>query len=265
MRPVNLRAARRLVERHRHKRRPRGSIWPALAGSLIVLAAAAPWLGPLGERAWLTLQRQAGLVVAELQVDGAQRVADATILEALGVEAGMPILAVDVHAARARLEELAWVETAAVRRRLPQRLAVTIREHRPLALWFGPEGSALLAASGAAIDLDAARPPAGLPVVVGADVAAHAGEIRSILQAAAAMDARVTRLERTGAHRWRLRLARGTRIELPATAPLDALARLARLQAEKGLLDRAVAAVDLRVADRLVVTPLPILKRAEAS
>jgi cell division protein FtsQ len=261
---VNLRAARRHVDRRRQQR-PRGSVWPGLLGCLIVFAAASPWLGPLAGQGWLALQRQAGLVVAELQVDGARRVADATILEALGVEAGMPILAVDVHAARVRLEELAWVETAAVRRRLPRRLAVTIREHRPLAVWFGPEGSALLAASGAAIDLEAATPPAGLPVVVGADVAAHAGEIRLILEAAAAMDARVTRLERTGAHRWRLRLARGTRIELPPVAPLAAMARLEALQAETGLLDRAVAAVDLRVRDRLVVTPLPILKRAEAS
>ncbi len=60
--------------------------------------------------------------------------------------------------------------------------------------------------------------------------------------------------------RWRLWLAPGVRVELPAGDTAAGLARLAEHHATHGLLDRAVAAIDLRVADRLIVTPAPIVR-----
>ncbi|MFP4126060.1 MAG: cell division protein FtsQ/DivIB [Alphaproteobacteria bacterium] len=73
---------------------------------------------------------------------------------------------------------------------------------------------------------------------------------------------RLERLEQVAGHRWRLWLEPGVRVELPPGDVAPALARLARHQTEHALLDRAVAVVDLRVADRLVVTPAPLVREA---
>lgn len=264
MRPVNLRAARRALARQRLPRRRLPAAVPMLAAAAIVLAATSPWLGTWAAQAAVAVQRGLGLVVAEVALDGAVRLDDATLLAALDVVPGMPILDVDLAAARARLEAEPWVAAATVRRELPRRIAVEIVEHRPLARWYGAGDLALLAAGGETLAVDPATPLPPLPLVLGDTGPAHAHEIERLVAATRRLGVPVTRLERTGGHRWRLELASGVRIELPAQQPLDALDRLARLQKRARVLDRAVAAIDLRLADRVVLTPRPILRYEEA-
>jgi len=56
-----------------------------------------------------------------------------------------------------------------------------------------------------------------------------------------------------GERRWNLRLHNGTDVLLPEGAEGAAIKRLSELQQEAKLLDRPVAAIDLRLPDRLVV------------
>ena len=60
---------------------------------------------------------------------------------------------------------------------------------------------------------------------------------------------------RVGGRRWELRLRSGIVLRLPEAAPQVALATVAALDAETGLLDRAIAAVDLRDPARTLVRP----------
>src|SRR3546814_10770851 len=58
-----------------------------------------------------------------------------TLVRALGLETGRPILAVDPAAARAALEALPWVASASVERQLPGTVYIRLTERAPLALW----------------------------------------------------------------------------------------------------------------------------------
>jgi cell division protein FtsQ len=51
-----------------------------------------------------------------------------------GLRIGMPIWDVDAATVAARLRELPWVRTARVRRELPDRVVIRVREYRPLAI-----------------------------------------------------------------------------------------------------------------------------------
>ena len=66
--------------------------------------------------------------------------------------------------------------------------------------------------------------------------------------------------------RWDMRLENGITIRLPERGADAALAELLRLDREHGLLSRDIAAVDLRIDDRLVVklTPAAALEREAA-
>ena len=64
---------------------------------------------------------------------------------------------------------------------------------------------------------------------------------------------RVQAMVRVGEMRWNLRLHNGTDVLLPEGAEAAAIKRLSELQQEAKLLDRPVAAIDLRLPDRLVV------------
>lgn len=268
MRPVNLRAARRHVERRpyapwRRLRLP--GPWKAAALVAVVLAAGTPWWPTLAHQLKLTLQREAGLVLVELELHGAAQLDVRAVQETLNLRPGMPLFELDVHEARARLETLGWVERASVRRQLPDRLVVEIKEHRPLGLWFGDDGPALVAASGLPVATDRLADHLHLPRLVGDDAPAEAPALIQALAAAPDLLARLERLERLPAERWRLRFQPGVTVELPPGDTAQAVARLIAVEREMDLFGRAVAVIDLRVADRVVVTPWPRVQPAAAA
>ncbi|HEX6130669.1 MAG TPA: FtsQ-type POTRA domain-containing protein [Actinomycetota bacterium] len=61
-------------------------------------------------------------------------VSDAVVRDAAGLREGMSIWDVDTDAVRRSLERLPWVRSVRVTRRLPGRVAIRIREHRPAAI-----------------------------------------------------------------------------------------------------------------------------------
>jgi cell division protein FtsQ len=51
------------------------------------------------------------------------------------------LLSIDLDETRAAFEKVPWVRQATLRRVWPDRLAVRLSEHRPVALWLGEDGS----------------------------------------------------------------------------------------------------------------------------
>jgi cell division protein FtsQ len=262
---VNLRAARRAVRREVAAPR-RGLVRAGLAGLALVAGWAAlvahPWWDEAADRIGAAAQRELGLVLAELEVHGTARVDTDRVRAALDVPPGTPILGADLDAARARVRALGWVDDASIRRELPDRLVVTLDEHEPRALWLGAGGPALVAGGGEMLPVPTENTGAGLPRLVGAPPPPAVEPILRDLAARPELFARLERLEHVDGRRWRVWLAPGVRIELPPGDVTAALGRLARHHAAAGLLDRAVAVVDLRVADRLIVTPAPLVREA---
>ncbi|MFW5834477.1 MAG: cell division protein FtsQ/DivIB [Pseudomonadota bacterium] len=266
MRPVSLRAARRHVRRPAPSpwRALRRSPWPILGLLAVIVAAGTPWWPSLVTEVRLALQREAGIVLSELELHGAAQLDAQAVQTALALEPGMPLLELDVHDARQRLEALGWVEQATVSRRLPDRLVVEVKEHRPLALWLGPEGPALVAASGLPVSTDRLADHRHLPRLIGPEAPAEAPAVFRALAADPELLQRLQRLERLGSERWRLYLRPGVIVELPPGDTARAVGRLLEVQRATGVLDRAVAVLDLRVDGRLVVTPWPRLRLSGA-
>jgi cell division protein FtsQ len=92
-----------------------------------------------------------------------------------------------------------------------------------------------------------------LPLIVGPGADRAAATLYDLLAAEAAVAERVQAMVRIGERRWNLRLHSGTDVLLPEIAEAAAIKRLAELQQEAKLLDRPLAAIDLRLPDRLVV------------
>ena len=62
---------------------------------------------------------------------------------------------------------------------------------------------------------------------------------------------------RVGERRWNLQMSNGTDVMLPEGHEVAALDRLMQLQQDHALLDRPLAAIDMRLPDRLVLRPRP--------
>ncbi|MDH4063386.1 MAG: FtsQ-type POTRA domain-containing protein [Acidobacteriota bacterium] len=112
-------------------------------------------LGLAGYAAWRGVALLAGAAafrVAEVIVEGNQRLSTAEVLTFMDGARGAHILGVDLGEFRARVLSSAWVEDATVRRVLPATIAVRVRERRPIALARVGRGLYLIDAEGVVMD-----------------------------------------------------------------------------------------------------------------
>ena len=196
-----------------------------------------------------------GFVVRDVFVVGRSATPKPTLLEALAVNRGVPILAIDLDAARQRIEALPWVRQASVRRMLPDTVVVEIVERRPLALWQHEKKFALIDEEGRVIVRDDVGPFRDLMVVVGEDAPANATALVQMLASEPELMRRVKAAVRVGGRRWNVRLADGTDVKLPEDKPQEAWHRLGEYQRRHGILDKEVRTYDLRLSDRMVIRP----------
>lgn len=222
--------------------------------TLLMMTGAPGWaLSALGRSA-LALTAGLGLTVEEVLLDGRVRSDGAAVRDAIRVEIGAPLLGVDVGNVMRRLEQLPWVKSAAVERRLPRTLHVALTEREPLALWQ-PDDATLLVVDRDGVPVKSADPLryAFLPLLVGERATDAADELFRLLADEADTAVQVQAAIRVGARRWDLRLKQGVTLMLPAQAPAEALAQFRALDALHGLSGRALDAIDLRDPARPVV------------
>lgn len=206
----------------------------------------------------------AGFEVETVVIEGREKTPEGMLRAALGVHRGDKLLGFSLEAARRRIEDLAWVQSATVERRLPGTVVVSLRERRPFAVWQNAGKFVLIDRQGqVVVEQDPAKDPtafATLPLVVGPGAPEGAAALLDLLAGEPALRSRVVAAVRVGERRWNLRLGNGADVLLPEGNAAAAIGRLMELQASEQLLDRPVAAIDLRLGDRLVVRPVPDAK-----
>jgi cell division protein FtsQ len=195
----------------------------------------------------------AGFGVKQITVEGQQHITDAELATALGAGPGTMMLGFDTDAAKARLEQVSWVKHAQVMRLLPSTLQVVIEERVPFAVWQSHGQTYVVDAEGAVIAPAVREAYADLPLVVGEGAGQNAADLFETLQPFDAVTKQLTAAVRVGDRRWTLKLASGVDIMLPDDGVPDALKTLIGLNRDRGLIGWNIAAVDLRLADRVSV------------
>lgn len=234
-----------------------------------------------------------GIRLSQVSVIGRTHTRAEDILAAIDMRQGDPLLAINPADVRDRLETLPWVKTASVERLLPGEIRVTLTERMPIALWQTRNGAFhLVDADGVVIDASVDQ-FLSLPVVVGRGAPQAASDLLAMLNTQPQLASRVTAAVRFGERRWDLWFdgyapqqpreedaakgkasaeksgkgakskgatantddvaAQGIQVRLPEFDADKALARLARLESDKGILERDISMLDLRQDDRLIV------------
>ena len=200
----------------------------------------------------------AGLVVQKLSSDGRVRTSVDELRTVLDDLRGANILLVDIDQARHRIEELPWVKSATIHRRLPDTLHVSLVEREPLALAEADEGRlVLIDEDGQVVNIADLRPFANLPTVAGEGAQRHAGELLSLIRSEPTLYKRVSGARRIGDRRWNVWIDGRVEVRLPEDRSAEAWQKLARVQSTDGLLDKAVVALDMRAPGGIVVRTDP--------
>lgn len=208
-----------------------------------------------------TLTADAGLAVDDVLVTGRKETDPRDLLEVIGIERGMPILAVDLDAVRERVTALPWVKDARVERHLPDTLFVAINERRPLALWQRHRALTLVDEEGVVISDRGLGRFAALPIVIGDGAPERARDAIAMLAREPDLLKRVRALTWIGDRRWTIRLddlqGGGIDVQLPEAGAAAAWSQLAVMERDHGVLKRDVTAVDLRIPNQLIVRVPP--------
>lgn len=160
-------------------------------------------------------------------------------------------LNIDLQQVRAMFEQVPWVRRAVVQREFPNRLRITLEEHRPVA-WWGEAGSGELVNTLGEVFEASPDDADNLPELAGP--ADRSGEVWALYQALEPVFARLElgldRLELGERGSWRARLHSGAVIEIGRGTPDELVARVQRFTATLPQLTEryagALQSVDLR-------------------
>lgn len=222
-------------------------VYGAVQGGHVAGASQVPSL------AFASITRAVGFRVQELRVTGATRLDGADLMQRMGIDHTTSLLAFDAQTARLRLLEDPLVKSATVRVFYPGTLDVTIAEREPFAIWQRAGQVMLIDRDGRVISPYDDIRFSHLPLVVGEGADRRVGEIGRLLDPHPAIRSRVRAAVLVAERRWTLKLGDGVDVMLPEIDPGAAVGLLARLDRDTGLLNRDIAAVDLRLQDRVVV------------
>jgi len=244
-------------------RRRRGLARPAGlallgAGLLVAAAIGVVAINPYGRITALwesaaDIGATAGLQIRQVILEGSRNTPPELVREALDVRRGDPILAFDPHEAKERLELIAWVRTATVERHLNGIIRIKLEERQPFAIWQRDGQFSVIDRAGNVVTTESIGAFGRLPLIVGAGAERSAAPIIDQLQAQPEVQERVHALVRVAERRWNLKLRNGADVMLPENQEAAAIARLAELQSKQGIMDRPLAAIDMRLPDKLVL------------
>lgn len=193
-----------------------------MATAAVLLAAGALWL-----------MRSPGFSIRAIEVRGElQRSSPAALRAHVLPRLTGNFFSLDLQSARAAFESAPWVRHAVVRRVWPDRLAVTLEEHQPVARWAAEDGTErLVNAQGEVFEANPAELQADtLPLLGGPDgssqrlLEAWKGLSRSFQR----IDQELLELQLSGRGSWRAVLTHGVTVELGRGDPAEIQARVER-------------------------------------
>ena len=197
-----------------------------------------------------------GFVVERVDIMGEGRLREEDVRRALGVYAGDYLFGIDMEGAQKRVESLSWVDRAVVRRLWPDRVVVQIIERQPYALWQHEGVVKVVDAKGTAITDANAANYTQLTLFVGENAGEQAMSVSQMMGEFPQIASRVDSFVNVSDNRWDMLLNDGAvRVMLPEQGMRKALRLLQSLQTQTQILERTVEVIDMRLPDRLTISP----------
>lgn len=221
-----------------------------LIGSSVAYGTVVGGHGPLVVK---TVTSRSGFAVDQVRVTGNRETSEIDILDRLELDGWTSLVGFSAAEARNRIAALPWVQDVTVRKIYPRTLEVKVEEREAFAIWQQGQTLTVVKRDGSPITQYSGGGGERLPLIVGAGAPEHAADFVPKVAAYPGLAERVRGYVRVGDRRWDLVLISGVTVKLPERDEDAALQEIAQLDAQSGVLERDIAAVDLRLADRVVV------------
>ena len=205
----------------------------------------------------VSISSTVGLVVDEVLVNGRRNTTKSSLLEALNIKLGEPILGLNLNVIQSRIVALPWVKTARIQRQLPDKLLINLEERRPTGRWQRNGRLTLIDEDGVAIRKLNGDLFQHLPIIIGNDAPSKVKQILPILKKEPELFGRVKALTFVGSRRWNVRVDDKIDVKLPENQIDKAWSHLALIERGHKVLNDDVIAVDMRVSDQFIIKLTP--------
>jgi cell division protein FtsQ len=194
-----------------------------------------------------------GFRITSIALSGERRLTREDILTAAGVTARSSLLFLDAAETRARLKANPWIAEATILKLYPGRLHIAVTERDAFALWQRDGKVEVIAEDGTVVEPFTGAPFNKLPLVVGVGAEARAKEFLALLDKYPSIRDQLSAAVLVAERRWNLALKSGIDVRLPEMNVERALDTLIKLDRDDKILTRDIAAIDLRLPDRVTI------------
>lgn len=179
------------------------------------------------------------------------------ILEALGLTGVQPgeyaLMALDPKQLRAQLEQLSWVQAAAVQRVLPNTIRIHIVPRTAFVMMQEGTKISMLNSFGNSLPMQKGDINRKILRITGNGSFKASLDLINILAEEPELLNQIKLAERVSERRWNIYLTNGLLIKMPEDDELKAWKKLAELKNNQALFTHAVDQLDLRYKDHLIV------------
>lgn len=177
-----------------------------------------------------------------------------TLIDMLNVNIGEPILGINIHQIRSRIEQSVWVDSVSIERQIPNALHVRVVEREPIALWQNQGNISLIDTEGRVIEGVDLKKFKDLFLIVGKDAPQHINNLVPLVQSDKKIKSKIKSAIRVGNRRWNIRFSNGIEVMLPEENTSAAWNTLLDLHRKKSILSsKELSVIDLRLADRITM------------
>ncbi|PRY78353.1 cell division protein FtsQ [Yoonia maritima] len=196
-------------------------------------------------------QERPQFMVKAMTITGADQSTMTAVIALLPTDYPVSSFDLDLEHTRRTIEALDPVKSASVRVGAAGTLEVRLTPRVPSALWRDGATLRLIDETGVVSGVVTSRSERlDLPLIAGDGAEQHIEEALALYAGAGPLSTRVRGLVRMGERRWDIVLDRDQRILLPGEGAVAALDRVIALNAAQDMLERDVAVVDMRNANR---------------
>lgn len=194
-----------------------------------------------------------GFQITSIALSGEKQLTREEILGIAGITGRSSLLFLNADEARTRLKANPWIADATILKLFPDRLHISVTERRAFALWQKDGRVQVVSRDGTVVEPFVAPHVAHLPLVVGKGANEKAADFLTVMDNYPALRDQVRAYILVADRRWNLKLKNGIDVRLPEAEPATAIEALIALDKSKQLLSRDIAAIDLRIQDRVTV------------
>ncbi len=194
-----------------------------------------------------------GFIVQKIEFDGNEKVIESLLYKASGLRYRANIFSISVEEVKRKLEQIAWVNSVEVQRKLPNRIYIRITERKPIAFLQSQYRLYLLDKYGKILEYDGIGSFDNLPIVVGEGAEKATRHFLFILNQFPKIRSQLVNATFIGKRRWNIKINKGIIVKLPEKYLKHAMSVLEEISDDNGFFKDDIIEIDLRILDRIII------------